>query len=207
MKIILTSLLLLTILIFTSCTPKEYIYRYESDEDVSATTKKVPFNPNNFEVKFDLSVDAIIENKDKAVPLSVKLLLFGEHQYYPKNLRVELYVDDKKIMLNDTISYNITTVTEDHVTYFKDTTNSLNIPDLISNLKKEKSLPDSLVYFEVTSIYKRYYLENTSNPEKIQLKVKTFWEGGSDVKEINYTLKKVEKPKKEEYKLPVRPFG
>lgn len=201
------SVLLLQILIFTACTPKEYIYRYESEEDISGKVKEVPYNPNNFKVKCSLDADSIIEDKDKVVALSVHLALLGEHQFYPKNLKVELYVDGKKIMLNDTIHYNITTVTNDRVTYFKDTTTSLNIPDLISNLKKEKNLPDSLIYFDVISSYKRYYIGNTTNPPTIQIKVKTFWDGGEAVKEINYTLKQFEKPKKGEYKLPIRPYG
>jgi len=68
-------------------------------------------------------------------------------------------------------------------------------------------LPDSLVYFNVISTYQKYYIGNISNQPSFQVKIKTFWDGGNDVKEINYILKKVEKAKKGEYKLPIRPYG
>ncbi len=81
-RFVISSALLILILI--SCAPKEYFYYYEIDGDTSVTAKKVPYNPNNFRVKFELYADTTIIDKDKTVALSGQLLILGEHQFYPK---------------------------------------------------------------------------------------------------------------------------
>lgn len=205
-NIILFNCILIVILCFTRCAPKEYVYYYENQEDLQEKVKDVPFTANDFRFKCDLSTDSKIVDKEKTEPISLKLIFIGQSEYYPPNLRFEVYVNNIKITLSDTVSYNITTVIDDHVTYFKDSSTVFNIPDLIAKIKKEKNLPADLKYFSVVSAFPRYYIGNTSNPETIQIKVKTFWDNGSNILEKNYILKKHE-IKKEKYHLPIRPFG
>jgi hypothetical protein len=196
----------LVILSFTKCTPKESFYIYENQENIQGKSEDIPFNPNDFELKLELGTDSVILDKEKTAAISIKLFFIGQYQYYPPNLNFEVYINNKKITLSDTIKYHITTVIDDHVTYFKDSANTLNIPELITKLKKEKNLPADLNYFSVISVYPRYYIGNKTNPDSIQIKVKLFWDNGNSITEKNYILKKVEY-KKEEYHLPIRPFG
>ncbi|MBI5541437.1 MAG: hypothetical protein HY951_15335 [Bacteroidia bacterium] len=205
-NIIILICMCMFILNFTSCEPKEYIYYYEDQENIQNKVTEVPFKANDFRLKLDLGTDSIIVDKEKAAPISVKLVFIGQHQYYPPNLRFEVFVNNKQIKLADTICYNITTVLDDHVTYFKDSSTILNIPEIISKLKKEKNLPADLNYFSVVSAYQRYYIGNTTNPDTINVLIKTFWDTGKSITEKKYILKKVEN-KKEEYNLPIRPFG
>lgn len=196
----------LVILSFTKCTPKEYIYFYENQEDVAGKAKEVQFTANDFKLKFDLGTDSVIVDKEKTAAISLKLFFIGQYQYYPTNLSFEVYVNNKIIKLSDTVRYHITTVIDDHVTYFKDSSTVLNIPELITKLKKEKNLSADINYYSVVSAYPRYYIGNKINPDSIQIKVKLFWDNGKSVTEKNYILKKIEY-RKEEYHLPIRPFG
>ncbi len=136
---------------------------------------------------------------------------YSEHikKFYSNNPNYvkKSYLEQYNLLINDSF---------ESASVYSKNLNKIGVKafDIISNAellqntwKKEKNLPDSLVYFDVISAYKRYYIGNTSNPPTIQIKVKTFWDGGSDVKETNYTLKQFEKPKKGEYKLPIRPYG
>jgi len=205
-KIIITFCRLLVLLNFTKCSPKEYYYHYENQDDFQNKVKEVPFKANDFKLKFDLETDSIIKDKDKTSAISIKLIFIGQYQYYPPNLRFEVYLNNEKIILADTINYKITTVINDHVTYFTDSSAVFNVPELIAKIKKEKNLPADLKYFSVISAFPRYYIGNTTNPDSIQIKVKTFWDNGSDILEKKYILKKVEY-RKEKYHLPVRPFG
>lgn len=207
--VIYINVLLLALFVFSNCgpsKPKEYIYYYEKTEAPEEPKVKAAYHDNNFRVKCELGLDSVIKNKGIVSPLSVKLFFLGRYQYYPKNLRFELYVDNKRIILFDTVSYHITTVIDDHVTYLKDTSTILNIPELITRIKAENNLSDSLKYFEVISVYPRYYLGNTANPETVHMKLKLIWDGGEETSEMNYILKKVEYTK-EEYRLPIRPYG
>jgi hypothetical protein len=198
--------LILVIFSFTNCTPKECIYVYENQEDDAGKVKNVPFNANDFRVKFDLGTDSIIIKKEKTEPISIKLVFIGQHQYYPPNLRFEVYVNENKIELSDTVRYSISTVIDDHVTYFKDSSTVLNIPELITKIKIENNLRSDLNYFSVVSAYPRYYIGNTINPDTVKIKIITFWDNGQSILEKIYILKKIEY-RKEEYHLPVRPFG
>jgi hypothetical protein len=205
-NIIITICRLLVLFNFTKCSPKEYFYYYESGEDIQENAKDVPFTANDFRLKFDLGTDSIIKDKEKTAAISVKLIFIGQCQYYPPNLRFEVYINNEKISLSDTVNYTITTVIDNHVTYFKDSSTVFNIPDLIAKIKKEKNLPADLKYFSVISSFPRYYIRNTTNPDSIQIKVITFWDNGKSILEKKYILKKVEY-KKEKYHLPIRPFG
>lgn len=205
-NIIILICLLLIILNYTSCKPKEHIYVYENEEDLQGKVKDVPFSANDFRLKFDLGTDSIIVEKEKTEPISIKLVFIGQYQYYPTDLRFEVFINNEKITLSDTVRYNITTVLDDHVTYFKDSSTILNIPELITKLKKEKNLPENVNYFSVVSAYPRYYIGNTTNPDSIKIKVILFWDKGKSITEKNYILKKIEF-RKEEYHLPIRPFG
>jgi hypothetical protein len=188
------------------CSPKEHYYIYEEQEDSQDKIKEIPFNVNDFRIKFSLGTDSIIKDKEKTEAIAIQLVFIGQYQYYPPNLRFEIYLNNEKITMSDTISYNITTVIDDHVTYFTDTSTVFNIPELIERIRQEKKLSTDLTYFSVVSAFPKYYIGNTTNPESFQIKIKTFWDNGSAILEKNYKLKKVEY-RKGKYHLPVRPFG
>ena len=205
-KIILAICRLLVIFNFTKCAPKEYYYFYEDQDNLQNKIKEVPFTANDFKLKFTLGTDSVIKEKENTEAISLMVMFIGQHQFYPPNLRFEVYLNNEKITMSDTVSYKITTVVDDRVTYFTDTSTIFNIPDLIAKIKKEKNLPTDINYFSVISVFPRYYIGNTLNPESIQIKVKTFWDNGSSILEKSYILKKVEY-RKEKYHLPIRPFG
>ncbi len=204
MKIGIGILVIGLLLIFSACTPKEYIYFYENDVADDVKAKGGSFTANDFKFNCNISWDTIILDKEKAVPISLALVFKGQHQFWPKDLRFELYFNELKIKLSDSIKFNITAVIDDKISNFKYTENEINIPKLLQKLKQQETIPDSTKYFSIVGSYEKYGVGNKTNPDKLKIIVKAFWDKGSDSKEMNYSLKKVEK---EEYHMPVRPFG
>ncbi len=191
-------------LIFSKCVPKDYVYTYVSADSESGQVKAIPFTGNDFRFNCNLSWDTVIVNKEKAVPVLLTLIINGQHQYWPKGLRFELYYNDQRIKLSDSVKFNVTTVLDNRVSYFRAVKNTINIPELLLKLKLEEQIPDSVSYFSIAGSYKTCAVANKTNPDNLKITIKAFWDKGSDSKQMNYILKKVEK---QDYHLPVRPFG
>lgn len=198
--------LLIMLMILTKCTPEKYVYFYENQDETKGKVKEVPYTSNDFRVNLDIATDSIIKEKDEVQNIYINFSFNGQFQYYPPNLKFEIYCNDEKIEVSDTIYYNITTVIDDHVTCYNDTNTALNIPELIQKLKAEKNLATELNYFSVVSAFPKCYIGNTTNPEKIEIKVKMVSDSVSNVITKTFNLKKTE-INDEEYHLPVRPFG
>ncbi len=192
------------LLIFSGCAPKDYIYVYESEEAGDVKVKSTSFNANDFRFNCNVGWDTAIVDKEKTVPMSLTLKVIGQHQFWPKNLKFELYFNDQRVKLTDSVKFNITTVIDDKISNFKCTENEIDIPRLLEKLKKQESIPDSVAYYTLVGTYRKYDVGNKVNPDKFKIMVKAIWDKGSESNEVNYFLKKVEK---EEYHMPVRPFG
>lgn len=186
-------IVLFVTLVFSNCSNKKYGYTYfEEGEDLN-TVKEVPFKPNDFRINFRLELDSVILDKEKPSPVLVNVKISGQHQFWPEDLKIEIYCNEKRVHIKDSEKkFSVSSVINDRVTYFDISSSEFNIPDLIANLKKEHSIPDSVNYYKVTAGMTSEYFMNDSNLEKITVKLKATWNGGSETTEKTFILTKVD---------------
>ncbi len=180
------------------CTPKKVYYEYSGFSSIDL----FPGDKNSVSFKFALKLDRTINAPGEPVKIFLETSFNGEHQYYPKNLRFEFYRDDKRIPYSDTSDVTVTTVLDGRVSYFPMKESCNDIAALIPRVKREKAIPDSVIYFVVSGVYRNNELMSGPAPDKINIKVKIFWENGSLEKDYPFELREIE------YGTPTnRPFG
>jgi hypothetical protein len=184
---------LCAIMIFTGCSDKKYGYTYFEEGEAVNAVKQIPFTPNDFKINFRLALDSVILDKDKPARVLVEVKISGQHQYWPRDLKMEVYCNDEKMSLTDSVKkYSISSVINDRVSYFTSNSSDFNIPELIGRLKQEHGIPDSINYYSVTCGLNSEYLKNDSNPERMTIKVKALWKDGSETMEKTFILTKVD---------------
>jgi hypothetical protein len=189
MKAIIISALVLIPLIylFSKCTgggKKKVYYTYGSfpGEKFFPGEKNSPsYNPH-------IIADSTINDPKQNTPLFLDITFSGEYQYYPEDVRVEVYYEGKKLEHSGIVEITVATVVTDFVQYYKLEDSIYSVSSLIAKLKKEKSLPDSVHYFKVSGHLKRIPLGNTSIPDPLKIKVKLVWDKGSSEKEYSFGL-------------------
>lgn len=199
------TIVLFTVFVFSNCSNKKYGYTYFEEGVDLNTVKAVPFKPNDFDINFRLALDSVILDKEKPSPLFVDVKISGQHQYWPKDLKIEIYCNDKRILIKDTEKkFSVSSVINARVKYFSVNLSEFNIPEVIDKLKNEHNIPDSVNYFKVTSGLDSEYFVSDSNPEKITVKLKASWNGGSEITEKTFILTKIDITK---YRVQPRFYG
>lgn len=199
------TIVLFTAFIFSNCSDKKYGYTYFEEGVDLNTVKGVSFKPNDFDINFQLTLDSIILDKEKPAPVFVNVKISGQQQYWPKDLKIEIYCNDKRVLIKNTEKkFSVSSVINDRVSYFAVNSSEFNIPEVIDKLKKAQNIPDSINYFKVTSGLNSEYFVSDSNPEKITVRLKASWNGGSEITEKTFILTRVDITK---YRVQPRFYG
>jgi hypothetical protein len=175
-----------------------YVYAEVTKE--KPTAKVVP--QKIFSSEFGIADGFRVSNPEKVGGIKAEVHFSGLPADFPAGLQFELYADDKKIEMPDTIDYTITTVINS-VRYFKYKATSLNINDVVTSVKRENNIPDSITYFSVAGIFNNIIINQPRDPRKITLALKTLI-NGRVVLERSHTYE-LTRPKL--YNVRSRPFG
>lgn len=195
--------IILSSLLFLRCDDSSLADYYSYLQIVEGQPKATPVDNSKIHVHFQIAENIKITDTSKTENLNVQISFNGLIQVFPKDFHFELYANDQKITLPDTINYTITTVIDNSVRYFKSEEISFKVQEVLDSIKKKNSIPDSISYFSVAGIIQNIPLNNTHNPSILKLHLKAFSKGSIFYdKEQVYELKR---PRL--YKTRSRPFG
>lgn len=185
--------LLAVALVFSKCSNKKYGYTYLEEGEELNTVKEVPFKANDFRINFRLALDSVILNKEKPAPVFVKVNISGQQQYWPKDLKIEIYCNEKRVQFQDSIiKFSVSSVINDQVRYFDMNASDFVVTTLVEKTKQEHNIPDSVNYYKVACSLNTEHFVNDSNLKEIKVKLKAIWNRGTETIEKNYILTKVD---------------
>lgn len=195
--------IILASLLFIRCDDSAPANYYSYLQIVKEQPQVTAVDERKLTIHFGTTENIKLTDTSKTENIKTQISFHGLIQAFPQDLHFELYANDQRIALPDTIHYSITTVVDNSLKYLKSEETSLRVKEILDSARKKNNVPDSISYFKISGIMQNIPLNNTHNPSLLTLRLKAISKGNTFYdKEQVYELKRPTL-----YKTRSRPFG